>query len=322
MRTLRPRAALAAASLLALASALGAAPALAQGKKKSAPPAAKGPAAAKAEAAEKPATPAKLELVQVNDRRSSGSFAGLMLHVVLPDVPEKDVFGTRVVPKTATDDLGQSLVKPDSVPEHLMPTATAAGFARREATPSPLRVSFDLASPARNASSVKEVAGEIELYLPGKDPNAIASIPKAMAGRGKPIAHAALRANGVEITLLSPAQVEAEKKRLAAVKRAEAKKDGLLGEMLEQVVEGFVSMLFSGGSEMYAKVKDPKKRLHELAFVKPDGEVQRVMTREEHGLTILNLWGEPPADASLRVTLLTPASRARYTFTLRDVPLP
>jgi hypothetical protein len=323
--------ALSRAALLAVAALLAAPGLAAQTKKKSksAKPAKAAPAAAEAPA---PATPARLELVQVNDRRSSGHFAALNVHVLLPDVPEKDVAAESVVATKAVDDTGKDLVEGSQQSKDLRPTASGMGLGMGKGAdagsgpepPSGTRLTISLSNPSRGATTIKEIVGEIELYVPSRDPNAVYKADRFLTKTGKPLAGAALAASRVEITLLTQAQVDAEKKKLAEKKRAEMKKDGFSEESIADLMKSFLeNLLPPSDSEIVARVKDPDHRIQGFSYVTPSGERKHVTAMDRDGFTVLGMWGEKPQpDWALKVDLRTPKTSVRHTFALADVALP
>jgi len=281
-------------------------------------------APAKAPAASAPAPPAKVSLGQVHDRRSDGSFfKRLEIDLELPDVPAADVAAVRTVVKSAVDDTGRNLVPDDSGKSGLQPTQQGRP-GRAAEKPEPTKVTLELKNPARKANVVTSVTGEIELYMPGKDPSSIATLPKFAAQAGKPLADPALKANGVEITLFGKEQLEAEKKRQLEKLKQDAKKKGTAADTLEEMVADFSSeFLKPEEGEVVLKVQGPEGRIHEIVYVNAAGEEKRAMMSEKRGFTVLSTWGEKPGpDWSLRVRMKTPKSLARYSYALKDVPLP
>lgn len=255
---------------------------------------------------------------RVNDRRSAGPFAHLELVVELPKFKDTEVDASRVVVAAATDETGADLVDREHQVE-LAPNFVTSRDATKPAT-----VSLTLKNPARRATKLKEVRGEIELYMPGKDPNSVAEIAKFTSFSGKPLAHKALKANGVEISLISPAQLAAERKKAGDAKRKEYVADGYEGESLEQMVSSFVeSFLSVDESDVVMRVKDPQKRIQEMAYVDGQGQLRRASVRDEEGYTLMSIWNEPPQpDWKLRVSMITPKNMVKHAFVLKDVPLP
>jgi hypothetical protein len=260
-----------------------------------------------------------VNVVQVNDRRTSGSFAQLMIALEIPNIKGADVAATRVVIRSATDDKGRVLI-PQEEPK------LEANYRRSSGPPDtrPVTVTVTLNSPERTATTIPDVSGDIELYMPSKDSNAVATIPKFMTQSGKMLSNRALKANGVEITLLSKSQLEAEKKKQAEKKRESYSKEGYEGESLEQAVASFLESFFTPeANDVVVLLKDPNDRIQEIEYVDASGEPQRVIRREESGLIVLSTWGTAPgADTTLRVNLKTPKSMVKQSFALKDVKLP
>lgn len=256
---------------------------------------------------------------QVNDRRANGFFSELTIYMSLPKVRANEVAASRVTITSAVDETGRDLVDPER----------KAGFEPQrtggQAEPAtPASVSVALKNPDRKATKVKEVRGEIELFMPAKDPNSVAEIAKFTTFSGKALSHKALKANGVDIALVSPAQVEAEKKKRAEAKKKEYAEMGFEGEDLANMLKSFVeSLLGAEENDLYVRVKDPSNRIQEIEYVDSKGEVQMVSRRDEEGMTLLSTWaGKPQPDWKLRVSMKTPKNVVKYTFALADVPLP
>ena len=256
---------------------------------------------------------------QVNDRRTMGSFAALSISLELPKVKSSDVAASRVLVASAVDETGRDLVDAEAGEPQLQ--VHMGG----RPDDNPASVSLQLKNPDRKANSVKEVRGEIELLMPSKDPNSIAEIAKFMTTTGKPLSHKALKANGVEITLVTPAQLEAEKKKRAEAKKKEYAEMGFEGEALESMLKDFLSSLFDAQeNEVPVRIKDPNGRILDIAYVDAAGDVKIVTTQEqEGGMAILSTWaGKPQPDWKLRVSMKTPKNVVRVPFTLANVPLP
>ena len=259
---------------------------------------------------------------QVNDRRTNGSFSHLTIGLDLPKVRSADVSASRVLVTAATDDTGRNLIDAESGEPQLEPNRY--GQMQEGQAAQPVAVSMTLKNPDRKATKVSEVRGSIELYMPGNDPNSVAEIPKFLSSSGKPVTHKALKANGVEISFVSPAQLDAERKRLSDIKRKEAADAGLTGEDLDNYVKSYAeSLLPLDEGEVLLRVKDPKKSIQEISYVDAAGEVKRASARDEDGFTNLSTWGEKPqADWKLRVSMKTPKNMVRKSFALANVPLP
>jgi hypothetical protein len=264
--------------------------------------------------------PLEVTVQQVNDRRTSGSFSQLAITLQLPKIKSTDVVASRVLIAAATDDSGRSLIAADASEPQLEPNMRADA-----AAPAPAMVTVTLLNPDRKATRVKEVRGEIELYMPSKDPNSVAEIAKFLSLSGKPLVHKALKANGVEIALLTPAQLDAERKRLGEAKRKEYRDNGWQdGEDLESMLKSYLeSLLTVEESDVLVRIKDPSQRIQEIAYVDATGALKRVSTRSDEGLVYLSTWGDKPQpDWKLKVSMKTAKNMVRHSFTLKDVALP
>lgn len=272
--------------------------------------------------AQKPA-PVDVTVQQVNDRRTSGSFSQLSITLELPKLRSTEIAASRVLIAAATDDTGRSLLDPQRSEAQLEPNMRSGMGSNTP--PPPATVSVTLANPARKAATVRELRGEIELYMPSKDPNSVAEIPKFLSTSGKPLAHKALKANAVEIALVSPAQLETERKRVLDLKRKEYKEAGWQdGEDLDSMLKSAAdSLLTVEDSDLLVRIKDPNQRIQEIVYVDAAGEIKRISTRTEEGLVYFSTWGDKPqADWKLKVSMKTPKNLVRYAFALKDVALP
>ena len=259
---------------------------------------------------------------QVNDRRTNGSFSRLTIVLEIPGVRSTEVSATRVLVSAATDDSGRSLVDTE---------AADAGFEssgpdyNREGRPAPpASVEVTLKNPDRKATKLKEVRGQIEMLMASRDPNTVAEIPKFLSLSGRPVVHKALKANGVEIALVSSAQRDAEKKRIGDLKRKEAKESGVEGEDLDRYVASYLeSLLPLEDGEVLLKISDPGKTIHDISYVDGSGEVKRASARSGEGFFVLSAWGEKPQpDWKLRVTMKTAKNIVKQPFALTNVALP
>ena len=262
---------------------------------------------------------------QISDDRVSGEgdTAKASISVDLPGTKRSEVAAARVFTRKAVDDLGTDLVPEKAAEAQFESVYFDASSVYGDVVP-PVPVSVPMKNASRKAKLLKEVVAEVELYSPSLDPASLVTIPRFLAEAGKPVVSQALKDAGVEVVVLSPAQIEAERKAWGEKKRAEAKKMGLDGEMLEMTVNMAVeSFLASSWVNAYLKVTDPNGRVHDYVYLNPAGETQSVNRGEESGYVTLGAQGEEPGpDWGLQVRLRTPKVFQRYTFTLRDVALP
>ncbi len=302
---------------LLLGAALAASPAEAQSKKKS--------AVTKPAAAPK-VTPANARMTALQDRRSDGHFPRCTLGMELPDYPAHEVTAARVVVKKAVDDLGTNLVKEDAADVRLEPTQRGQFGKPDDGKAAPPTIVFaEMKNPPRAAKALKEVSGEIELFVPSRDPNGEARIERFLALAGKAAVHPALRANGVEISFVSKAQLDAERKKAEEAETAKLKKEGYEdADSIRSMVESALYSFPKGEErQVVLKVKDPRKAIQEIKTFSASGERVFGTDSEESGFRVLTFWNDPPqADWTLSIQMRSDSSLVRHTFAFRDVPLP
>lgn len=269
--------------------------------------------------------PVDVVVQHINDRRSGGSFSELTIAMQLQGVQSSQVAASRVLVSAAVDDTGTSLLDTEKGEPGLEVNARASMLDEREIE-SPVTVALTLKNPSRKATKVKEVRGEVELFMPAKDPNSVAEVSKFLSFSGKAIDHKALKSNGVEILLLSKADIETERKKIADAHRKEYKEAGYEdGEDLENTIKSMMEYTLNvEENDVPVRIKDPQNRVQELEYVDSTGEVQRVHIRDLHeDIGAITTWGDPPgSDWKLRVKMKTSKNLVRHAFVLKDVALP
>ena len=120
-----------------------------------------------------PPPPLAMDFVKVREERARGSAgpAACSVDIALGGAKREEIAEARVVVKTAVDDLGTSLL-PDGAASPAFAPLPAGG------PDAPVVLSVPMKVAARKATSLREVSGEIELYVPGGDPKA----PPSAAG--------------------------------------------------------------------------------------------------------------------------------------------
>ncbi|MBI2214196.1 MAG: hypothetical protein HYU52_11170 [Acidobacteria bacterium] len=268
------------------------------------------------------ATPVDATVSQIHDRRTTTMFSQLSISLELAGTKASDVSAARVTVIKAIDDTGRDLIDREASPPAF--SSTTGSYIRADAATGPASIDLTLLNPTRDATRLTELRGEVELYMPTKDSGAVATLPKFTALAGKPVANKALKASGVEISVLSPALLEAEKKKASKARAEQLKKEGSDAETIKWMIESFESsFLTPEEGEVVLKVKDPGKTIHEFSFLDGAGESQRVYARESDGLTVLSTYGATPAaDWALKIALRTPKSMARRSFAVKNIELP
>lgn len=237
------------------------------------------------------------------------------------------VASARVLVKTARDDKGTILSEPDADPD----------FQARDSNMG--RMDIRLKNPVRSARSV-QLSGTIELFVPGRDPNAVVKLQKALAKTDKPLDSKTLRAEKIVVTVLSTKnylkQKEAQKldETKIAEARAEGKRQGVSDKEIEAMIELVKALQELGneplpdGAVILSGKEDHFDRIQTIRILRPDGKEVSINGRSSttsgggDTLMILNPAEPPPSDATLELTVMTAKTRVSVPFELKSVALP
>lgn len=264
-----------------------------------------------------------VSVVSVADIRSGDSFSGLTIEFALAGYPAGRIAAARVQLRKAVDDTGRDLLPSDSRRASLEAVHDGRS-SDPEGKPDPAVVEVKLRNPARKAKMLAELSGEIELFLPGSDPNSVVIVPDLPAHEGKRLESPALEASGVGISVLTAEQLEVEKKSRAEKRKEEARSHGMLAEMLEPIGSAFAQAFFNPESgDVVLKVDDPGDRIVKMSLLDAAGEDRTTGRSEQQGLVVLSSTRTGPGPGrSLEVRLSTPKSLERRSFAFRNVALP
>lgn len=264
----------------------------------------------------------------VDDRISAGlATGGLVLTMNLEGNGLDEVKSARIRLKEAKDDTGKSLVDPKS---------PKPGFSDRNSNGGNIQVALE--NPPRGATSVR-VSGTADLFVPGRDPNALVKVPGFLAQSGKPVASKGLKAAKVELTVLSKERYVEERKKnrldekkIAAI-RAEAKERGMKDEEIAAVVEMAKAFDELGESDLpahglYLRIPEAaEERIQDFRLETAAGE--RIETGSSAGRTSegvvlkqVDVKAELPKDAVLVLSLFTEKAIVSVPFEVKEVPLP
>ncbi len=257
----------------------------------------------------------------IEDRRTTGRFfGGLEVELKLTGDDLADARAARVLVKKAVDGTGRDLM-----PEK----AKEGDFEKTSGAP----MKVNLKNPARNASAIREISGEIQLFTPSRDPAATVVVDRILSRMDKPIDAPALKAQQIQVRLVSPKVYRADaKKREAELEKKmeqhkeEVKKeagDDKTAEALMALVKGFAGMMGEvGDNDLILQIEDEQSKLLDVEVVGREGVIDTNGSMSSGGLKILQFSQKLPADAKLRFLVQTKGSMVRAPFALKDVPLP
>jgi hypothetical protein len=262
-------------------------------------------------------------------RRTDGFFNKLEVELkVLGDVLAQ-AKGIRYTVEKAVDETGKNLINEEK---------TGSDF-EEISNPDSVKIELELKNPSRQAMTVKEISGTLEIFAPQRDPASSVTVPSFVKQTGKMIANPALKAAGLEVTIWTKEQFEANKKaeeeKLKKAMEERRKKGAKEGEdIADALAEGLAKMfggMFGafgqmGENSVAFQVNDPNARLISIEFETAQGKsIERNgrMTMGDQPKTMIYEFDEKlPATARLKVYLITPKSLVKVPFKLTDVPLP
>ncbi len=247
-------------------------------------------------------------------RRNDNFFGGLEIELKIGGDGAADVRGARALVKKAEDETGRNLLKEGKKTPDFETSMS-------DSAPS---LKLELRNPARKAKKVREVSGQVELFLPARDPAAVARLDGFLSRMDRPAAVPALKAAKAEVTVVSRKTYEAEKKKDAERRKKESESAGIGGAMVEAfsgLFEGLMGDIEE--NDVLLKVNDPGKKVFNVEVFDSKGtKIDGGGSMTVGGFRILKFPEKLPADASLRVYLLTPKSVVTMPFNLKDVALP
>jgi hypothetical protein len=264
-----------------------------------------------------PSPPAKLAVSagDVTDRRRNDNlFSGLEIELRLTGEGSAGARGARATVEKAVDDTGRSLLKEKSEPPE---------FAKSSGDETPA-LKLELRNPARRATRVRELTGQVELFVPERDPAAQARVPRFASQLDKPIAAPALKAAGAQVTVVSRKTYEAEKKKDAERRQKEAEGAGIAGAMVSAFAGLFEGMFGEiGENDVLVKVDDKGRKLFAVDVLDAAGKpIDGMGSMRVGDFWILKFFEPLPPDAGLRIYVMTPKAMVTEKFTLKDVALP
>jgi hypothetical protein len=260
----------------------------------------------------------------IEDRRTTGKFfGGLEIELKLTGDDLADARAARVSLKKAVDESGRDLLPEQKNEEDFRKSSGSGG--------PDLKIS--LKNPARGASAIKEVSGDVELFAPSRDPAATVVVDRLVSRMDKSVDSAALKAQKIGVRLVSPKVYRADAKKREAEMDAEMEKhkdqinkeagDDKTAEALMALVKGFAGMLNEVGDyDVILQIQDEQGKILDVEVVGKSGVIDTRGSMSSGGLKILQFSEKLPADAKLRFLLKTKKAVLSTPFTLTNVPLP
>lgn len=260
-----------------------------------------------------------VSVTEVRDSRTTGQFfAGLEMKLKVMGDTIADAKGLKLSVTRAVDDTGRDLLRKDDDirKDFTKPDENRTGQAEIE---------VKLKNPSRKAAVVKELAGEVSVYSPGKDPDSVASLPSFMTHAGKKIDNKAIKNARVDLAIMTKKEFDEYKEQQK--KEVKAKEGEMVKEFGEAMAKALGS-LFGGMMEIsensvILNIADPDSKVIDLEFSDAAGAAIRSGSTMRTGdIRVFEFEKPMPQDAKLTIFLITPKSMTRASFRISDIALP
>lgn len=267
-----------------------------------------------------------VEIERIVETRSNVEMiGGLEVVLKISGAEAARAAGFRCRDVKAVDDTGANLASSDQLSNQL----GAFGL---------FGLSLRLKTPARRATTLKELSGVVEMLLRGRDPQALVTVN---GFQGKPrlvVSHPALDAAGAKLTILSKAEFERGTAIFSmgggngpGIQIDGPRSAKLWERILEKIVDRVLDALFTGVATTFQPTEDsvivcaedPNHRLGEFNFFDSSGQAIPVAGWSQSGdQYVFNFSKKLPENAVMRVMIATPKSIVAVPFALKNLPLP
>jgi hypothetical protein len=253
---------------------------------------------------------------EVKDSRTTGQFfASLEIKLKLMSDSLDGVERLRAHVARAVDDTGRDLIDPKSEKDDFQQLYNQKA--------GQMECTLKLRNPARRASVVKELTGEIEAFLPKRDPAATVTVENFLAEAGKPLAHPTLKAANIEIIVLTKTQYDTAKAEEEKKAKESASKEGLAGAMTEAFSQMFAGFGQVSENSVILNTKDPQSQIIGVKFADEKGkDVSPQMTMTSGETKTYDFRQKLGPASTLKVFVGTPKALVKVPIKLTDIALP
>jgi hypothetical protein len=252
----------------------------------------------------------KINVGDVKDSRTTGQFfAGLEIDLQFLGDALEDVKSMQCTINKAVDDTGRDLIKEE---ESVQTTEI------NKDNPGRADFTIKLKNPSRRAMTIKELSGEVEMYIPKNDPNAIVTIKNFTSQPGKSLVNKGLNENNIKVSVLTTDQYESVKEK----QKAEAD-TSILGQMVSSLANFFGGFSSPGKNSIILELIDPESRIINIEFVDQHGKVIDTQGSSSNGdIHVYDFEKSMPKNAQLKLYLKTRLAIKNMPFNLKDIDLP
>ncbi len=278
------------------------------------------PLAVCAQTAAKSPTPVQASVGEVTDNRSTVSaFAQCKVELRFTGDAAADAGTVRQVHITdAVDELGRDLKlkNDDDMASRLFNPGHSGGA---------LKTEVKLRNPSRNATTLKILKGQVELFSPTEANGSILRIQGVLKHPAEAIPNPVLAKYKIQLMYLTKESYEAKKKEIEAQQSAGGGAAGQkLGEGFRELFGGmFGGMVSSSKDAVQLYLKDPDKRIVEMEFQDAAGKPLQTRSKwTSNDFQQTELAAPPPVDTQLVIQLAVPEAVQTFPFEIHDIPLP
>jgi hypothetical protein len=273
------------------------------------------PVTAIAQTEQKPAPPIQVNVGDVTDNRSTGTFnSECKVELKFTGDAAADAQSVRRVQLTeATDTTGRDLIPKDDG-EH---SSHSFGFGQSGGA---LSTEVQLRNPSRNATAIKIMKGQAELFNPTAANGGLLTVTNILQHPAEPVKYPALAKYNIQLIYLTKEAYDAKKKEIESQQNGGQK----LGEAFGQLFTGmFSGMVSDSKNSIQLYVKDPDKRIIDLKFVDGQGNpLKSSQSWSSDDFRSTDFDSPPPPDTRVNIQLATPESLKTFSFQAENIALP
>jgi hypothetical protein len=266
----------------------------------------------------------RIEVGEVKDTRSTGGSSGLDIELKLSGDDLRDAKWFRSTVVKAVDDTGRALVPGEE--ERVFFNSDFDNYSF-EQTHIP-RVTLRLKTPARRATVVKDIAGEVEIFRPALDPNSVVDVRNAFESSMVAVSNPTLASAQIQVAILTKEQFDKAKKAAETTPPLKARDDKTGEETFKTMAKAFADTYLGNDSKnrVILWVRDPQSKLLKTEFLDATEKViQPTMSGGESGRSRMCSYefANPlPKETRLRLYVATPQSIIKVPLEFKDIALP
>lgn len=264
--------------------------------------------------AQAPSSPSiQVNVGDITDNRTTGPFSECKVELKFAgDAAAEAQSVRRVQLIEATDSTGRDLIpkKDDEMSSHFMGFGQSSGAISTE---------VKLRNPSRNATNIKMLKGQVELFNPTEANGGLLTIKGILQHPAEPVQNPALAKYHIELMYLTKTAYDAKKKEIESQQSG-----GQLGEAFGQLFKGmFGGMVTDSKDSIQLYINDPDKRIIDLKFLDGQGNpLKSSQSWSTDNFRSTSLDSPPPPDTQLKIQLATPESLKTYSFQVENIALP